>query len=83
MVNQFDSLAKIPRCTQPLFVVSGTRDMLVPYNHGPKLFEAGNEPKQFYPLDGSRHNQSLPPDFYVALGRFLAGMGVAVSQVGK
>jgi fermentation-respiration switch protein FrsA (DUF1100 family) len=83
MVNQFDSLSKIPRCTQPLFIVSGTRDHLVPYQHGPILFEAANEPKQFYALDGSRHNQALPPDFYVTLSRFLAGTGGAVKQEDK
>ena len=72
MVNHFDSLAKISQCTQPLFVVSGTRDLLVPYRHGPLLYEAGNEPKQFYSLVGSRHNEPLPPDFYKALSGFLA-----------
>jgi len=83
MVNQFDSLSKIPLCTQPLFVVSGTRDHLVPYNHGPKLYEAGNEPKQFYSLDGSRHNQALPAEFYGALSRFLARTGAGKVEEGK
>jgi uncharacterized protein len=77
MLNQFDSLAKISRCTQPLFVVSGTRDRLVPYDHGPLLYGAGNEPKQFYPLIGSRHNEPLPPDFYAALSGFLAATTAA------
>jgi uncharacterized protein len=75
MVNQFDNLSKIPRCTQPLFVVSGIRDHLVPYDQGFQLYEAGNEPKQFYPIKGRHHNQLPPPDFYVALSWFLAGMG--------
>jgi fermentation-respiration switch protein FrsA (DUF1100 family) len=75
MVNRYDNLSKIPRCNQPLFVVSGIRDHLVPYDQGLRLFEAGNEPKQFYPIEGRRHNQLPPPDFYQALAGFLAGTG--------
>jgi fermentation-respiration switch protein FrsA (DUF1100 family) len=72
MVNEFDSLAKIPRCTQPLFVASGTSDHLVPLRLGCRLYEAGNEPKQFYPIVGNRHNEPLTPEFYAALSGFLA-----------
>jgi fermentation-respiration switch protein FrsA (DUF1100 family) len=72
MVNRFDSLAKISQCTQPLLVVSGTRDLLVTYSHGSLLYEVAHEPKQFYALIGSHHNEPLPAGFYTVLSNFLA-----------
>lgn len=83
MLNQFNNLAKISQCNQPLFIVSGTRDRLVPYSHGPRLYEAGNEPKEFYPLVGSHHNEPLTQDFYVALYRFLAATAAPIPPNGE
>lgn len=71
MRNRFDSMAKIKSCTQPVFLGHGTADTLIPYAHGKRLFEAANEPKQFFTLDGSNHNDSLPLDFFTALRTFL------------
>jgi|SRR5579883_684144 len=72
MVNQFDSLAKIGRCPQPLFVASGTKDQLIPEDAGVRLYEAAVSPKQFFRLEGSDHNDPLTPEFFAALRRFLA-----------
>jgi len=71
MTNRFDSLAKIGRCRQPLFVASGTNDHLIPYRHGLKLYEAASGPKRFYPIAGSDHDDPLTPEFFVALREFL------------
>ncbi|HEY1187656.1 MAG TPA: alpha/beta hydrolase [Gemmata sp.] len=72
MTNRFDSRAKIGRCRQPLLVASGTNDRLVPYRQGLKLYEAGNDPKRFFPLAGSDHNDPLTPEFFRALREFLS-----------
>jgi hypothetical protein len=69
--NRFDSLAKIGRCGQPLFVASGTKDHLIPYRHGLTLYEAANGPKTFYPIAGSDHDDPLTPEFFAALREFL------------
>ncbi len=71
MTNRFDSLAKIGRCGQPVFVASGTNDHLIPYRHGLKLYDAANGPKRFYPIAGSDHDDPLTPAFFVALREFL------------
>jgi hypothetical protein len=72
MANRFDSLAKIGRCRLPMFVASGTRDRLIPYRHGVRLYDAAAGPKRFYPLVGSDHDDPLTPDFFAALRAFLA-----------
>jgi fermentation-respiration switch protein FrsA (DUF1100 family) len=71
MRNRFDSLRKIKACKRPVFIGHGTADTLIPYAHGQRLFEAANEPKEFFTLDGSDHNDPLPPEFFAALRTFL------------
>lgn len=70
--NRFDSLAKIGRCSQPVFVASGTNDHLIPYRHGERLAAAAGGPTRFYPLPGSDHDDPLTADFFAALRDFLA-----------
>jgi fermentation-respiration switch protein FrsA (DUF1100 family) len=71
MRNRFDSAAKIGRCPRPLLVVHGTRDRLVPFAEGERLFAAANEPKRFRPVPGARHDDSVLAGFFHALRRFL------------
>ena len=71
MSNRFDSLARMPALTCPVFVAHGTADTVVPFAHAEKLFAAANEPKQFLRLDGQDHNAWLTADFHTALAEFL------------
>jgi fermentation-respiration switch protein FrsA (DUF1100 family) len=75
MSNRFDSLAKIGKCTRPVFAVHGTADELVPFKQGETLFEAANEPKQFLRLPGLDHNSPLPDEFFEKLDAFLTSHG--------
>jgi fermentation-respiration switch protein FrsA (DUF1100 family) len=77
MRNRFDNLAKIKECKEPVFIGHGTADELIPYEQGRRLFEAANEPKRFYCLDGSTHNDSLPQGFFESLREFLKEHPVA------
>ncbi len=36
----------------------GNRDAIVPIELGRKLFDAANEPKQFYEIEGADHNNT-------------------------
>jgi fermentation-respiration switch protein FrsA (DUF1100 family) len=69
--NQFDNLAKIGRCSGPIFIAHGDGDRLIPLSQGQKLFQAAPQPKQFFLLKGCDHNDPYPPDFYSALAKFL------------
>ncbi|MBX9579041.1 MAG: alpha/beta hydrolase [Gemmataceae bacterium] len=69
--TRFDSLAKIGRCPQPTFVASGTKDRLIPFRQGERLFAAAAGPKRFHPIAGSDHDDPLTAGFFAALRDFL------------
>lgn len=77
MRNRFDSIGKIERYRGPLLVTHGTRDSIVPFEMGQRLFERANEPKQFYAVRGADHND-VPwvggPAYFDALAEFLNGI---------
>lgn len=54
--TRFDSLAKITQVRAPVLVVHGTRDQVIPFSMGRRLFEAAPEPKFFFPVDGAAHD---------------------------
>ena len=56
--TKYDSLAKIGSIRAPVLFVHGTRDELVPFGLGQKLFEAAPEPKAFHRVDGGGHNDT-------------------------
>jgi alpha-beta hydrolase superfamily lysophospholipase len=57
--QEFDSLSKIARIRSPLLIVHGTRDAIVPYEMGERLYAAATAPKRFIRVeDGSHHNLS-------------------------
>lgn len=53
---KFDSAAKIKQLHVPVLIMHGTEDEVVPFELGQQLFAAANEPKEFYPISGARHN---------------------------
>ena len=56
--RKFDSLSKISRVHVPLLQLHGDQDDLVPYELGRRLFEAANEPKEFFTIKGAHHNDT-------------------------
>jgi hypothetical protein len=56
--RNFDSLSKISRVHVPLLQLHGDQDDLVPYELGQTLFEAANEPKEFFTIKGAHHNDT-------------------------
>ena len=43
----------------PVIVIHGTRDPVVPYDHGKRLYELANDPKGFWTLEGGGHATAL------------------------
>jgi len=72
MHNRFDNLGKIGKCRRPVFISHGTTDDLIPTSQGERLFDAANEPKQFFRMEACGHNDPLPRQFFDALRQFLA-----------
>ena len=73
--SRYDAMAVVRRLEIPLLVIHGTRDELVPFEMGERLFNgASTARKQFRAVEGGRHNDTylVPgPDYYRWLGEFL------------
>jgi hypothetical protein len=57
--SRFDSLQKIRDVHAPVLIAHGTRDEVVPFEMGRRLFAAASEPKRFYPIEGAGHNDVI------------------------
>jgi fermentation-respiration switch protein FrsA (DUF1100 family) len=71
--NRFASADKIRRVAGPKLFLHATRDDVIPYDLGERLFEAAGGPKEFVPLDGG-HNDAYATDsavYFGAVARFL------------
>ena len=53
--TKYDSKEKISRVRAPIAIVHAREDPVVAFSLGADLFEAGAEPKRFFPVDGSVH----------------------------
>jgi hypothetical protein len=68
MVERYDSIGEIAKVTCPVLILHGTRDTIVPYALGRRLFEAAPQtaadgaPKAFVDLPHSDHNDVLEAD---------------------
>jgi hypothetical protein len=56
--TKYDSLSKIGDIKVPVLIMHGDEDKLVPIEHGRKLYETANEPKEFYTIPGAGHNDT-------------------------
>src|SRR5207302_3852222 len=52
----FKNISKITQIHCPVLVIHGKNDQVISFWHGEKLFQAANEPKLFYGVQGSGHN---------------------------
>jgi fermentation-respiration switch protein FrsA (DUF1100 family) len=71
MDTRLDSLARIRDYHGPLLQTHGDADRVVPYSLGVKLFEAANEPKQFFAVPNGGHNDPPSMEFLAALKELL------------
>ena len=73
--HRFDTRAALSEITQPLLIIHGTRDELVPYDMGEALFAAAVSPhKTFHAVPGGQHNDTYAVagnDYYRWLLDFL------------
>lgn len=72
--SKLDAIGKIPHLKLPKLFLHGTRDEIVPYDLGRKLFDNAAEPKTFYPIEGAGHNDTYimgGRDYFNAINRFI------------
>lgn len=71
MQNRYDSLERIASYEGPVWVCHGTRDEVIPFEQGQRLYEAAPGPKRFVELPGLRHDAGRPTSYYRELRGFL------------
>lgn len=76
--SRFDSRAKIARVRAPVLVIHGTRDRVVPFSMGKRLFEAAAQPKFFLAIEGAEHDDPYTVGgelYWQRLTEFVEGKG--------
>lgn len=53
---RYDLAGRLPRVHAPVLVLHGDRDSIIPFELGKAVYEAANEPKEFYRVPGADHN---------------------------
>lgn len=71
MKNKYDSLALIPQIRCPLLQSHGTIDSIIPFRLGERLYQAANDPKEFFVCDDRDHNDAEPRAYEEALQKFV------------
>ena len=69
----YNNLKKIVQVDVPKLIIHGTKDNIVPYAMGEKLFAASTAPKFFFPLEGAGHNDTYfvdPRTYFNTLSAF-------------
>ncbi len=56
---KYDNLAKIPLVKSPILIIHSKEDKLIPFDHGLKLYETANDPKEFLEITGTHGNGFL------------------------
>ncbi len=77
--SRFDSVTKIARVNAPILVIHGTRDPVIPFDMGRRLFEAAREPKSFMPVEGAEHDDPSVVGgeaYFKKISAFIDGAGV-------
>ena len=56
MKDRYESIAQIALVTEPLLIMHGDADQVIPQEFGRRLFDAANEPKEGFWPRGAGHN---------------------------
>ncbi len=71
MKDRFESLARIDGVREPLLVMHGDADQVIPQAFGKQLFEAANEPKEGFWPQGVGHNDIFDNGGFLAARDFI------------
>ena len=61
----------------PVLVLHGTRDSVIPFAQGQRLFDSLEGERRFFAVEGGDHNDARPPDadaYWRAVDEFVAGL---------
>lgn len=73
--TKFNSIDKIRTMTIPILIMHGSHDTILPLGLGRRLYQAANEPKEFYEIAGADHNDTFfvgGDEYYQRVDEFVA-----------
>jgi len=73
--SKFSAIEKVPDLKLPKLFLHGTKDEIVPYKLGRKLYSSAADPKEFYDIKGAGHNDTYGVggrEYFSALDRFIS-----------
>jgi len=73
--TKLNSIEKIRTLAIPILFIHGAHDSIIPIGLGRKLFNAANEPKDFYEIPNADHNDTYfigGDDYFARIDRFAA-----------
>ena len=73
MKDPFRSDQRIANVAAPVLILHGTRDTVVPFSHGERLYGLVRSPKRLIPLEGADHNDHDEHGAVRLVSAFLAG----------
>lgn len=70
--DNFKVLSNIAKINQPLFMIHGTEDKVVPYTHSEKIFSAAKDPKEIVIYEGVGHSNYDVKDAFLRMQKFFS-----------
>lgn len=83
MRDPFLSRERIARVAEPLLILHGANDRIVPVEHGRRLFEAANEPKAIRVFEEADHQDLWDVGLWPVALNFLEEHGVAAARTSR
>lgn len=71
MRDKYMSRKRIRDVHMPVLIAHGTKDQVIPFHQGERLFALANEPKTFVRMEGSGHNTLVRDGLYDHIWTFL------------
>ena len=69
--DKFESIKFLPKISSPILIFHGTKDPIVPYSEGEKLFNAITAPKKLITIEGGGHLNFGEEFLLKEMGKFL------------
>ena len=77
VTSGLETARKITEVKVPVLIIHGDRDEVIAYQLGREVFDAANEPKQFWTVEGAHHNDiivSAGAEYERRLAKFHSGL---------
>jgi hypothetical protein len=79
MKDPFLSRERIIDVSEPLLIIHGTDDAVIPFEHGQALYQLANEPKKMATIEGAGHGDLWTKGLWSHVTEFLDHVGVSAS----